>query len=248
MTADMVNVKVNAEMDSALAKQFSVAGFPTVILTNPDGSEIDRIYGYAEPDSFIVYINDYLAGRNTLDDYLARADADPTSELYYIIADKYAARKMYEKSVEFYQKILDNDPANEQGYSDSALFSIGTAMSRAKDYAKAEEIFKSFADKFPESDMIDDAAYESAKTMRRAERFDDAITAFKDFLKVYPESELYQDAELYIAFCHDKKGDGEEAVRLYSKFLTDYPDHSDSTWVKEQIDKILNPPVEEEES
>jgi tetratricopeptide (TPR) repeat protein len=246
--ADFVNVHVNAEKDSTTAQKYRIAGFPTVILTNSDGSEIDRIFGYAEAPDFIETINDYKAGRNTLADYLSRVEADPSSSMYYLIADKYTGRMMYDKSEEFYNRIIESDPTNEQGYSDSALFSLGQMKTRAREFEIAEGLFKSFPEKFPKSDLADDAMYEMAKTMRRAERFDDAIAAFKNFMKVWPESDLYQDAELYIPFCHSKKGDGEEAVKLFKKFLADYPDHDDVEWVKEQIDKIENPPAEGEES
>ncbi len=246
LSANLVNVQVNAEKDTLLRREYGVAGFPTVVLAKPDGSEIDRIYGYADGPKFVEIVNDYLADRNTLGDYLRRAETEPTMKLYSLVAEKYTGRSKFDEAEKFYRKILQEDANNKQGYSDSALFWMGQMKSRAKQYAVAEDVFSKFPLTYPESDLADDAMYEMAKTKRYAEKFDDAIASFKDFLKTYPESELAQDAEIYIAFCHDKKGAKDEALQLYNKFLTDHPEASDSTWVKKQIDKIENPPPEEE--
>jgi outer membrane protein assembly factor BamD (BamD/ComL family) len=247
LTANLVNVKVNAEVDTTLRRQYGVAGFPTIVLTKPDGVEIDRIYGYADPVSFLKIINDYLAGRNTLEDYLQQAETSPTMDMYAKIADKYTGRSNFEEAERWYRKILQEDPNNKSGYADSALFWMGQMKSRAKKYAAAEEDFNKFLKTYPESDLADDAMYEIGKTMRYAEKYDDAIAEFKKFLVTYPNSDLAQDAEIYVAFCNDKKGDSQTALDLYQKFLTDHPDSPDSNWVRKQIDKIQNPPPKEEE-
>lgn len=244
---DLVNVKVNGDKDSLLKQEFGVAGFPTVVLTKSDGTEIDRIYGYATPEEFVIAIDDYLHGRNTLADFLKRADENPSMELYSKISEKYAGRSDIDNAMAYLQKIIDEDPRNERGYSDSALISMGQLKSRNKQYEEAKAIFARFGEQYPESDMADDAMYEWAKTMRYAEQFDDAIAGFTKFIKTYPESDFAEVAEIYIAYCHDLKGDKDEALRLYEKFLSDHPDSEDTAWVKKKMDEILNPPEDEEE-
>jgi outer membrane protein assembly factor BamD (BamD/ComL family) len=243
---DIVKVRIDADVDTTLRREYGVAGFPTVVLANADGSEIDRIYGYAGPEDFVEIITDYLNDKNTLADYLRQAEAEPTMALYTKIAEKYTGRSKFNDAEQYYLKILDEDPDNEQGYSDSALFSMGQMKSRAKEYSSAEEIFTRFRRTYPESGLADDAYYETAKTYRYAEDYDKAIETFKSFTEVYPESDLAETANIYIAYCHDLKGEKDQALSLYEKFLTDFPNSSDTNWVKKQIDKIKNPPPEEE--
>jgi outer membrane protein assembly factor BamD (BamD/ComL family) len=245
LTNNIINVKVDAEKDTLLRREYGVAGFPTVVLTKPDGSEIDRIYGYADPETFVSTINDYLNDRNTLADYLRRADSVPTMKLYSMIADKYTGRSNFDKAEEYYNKIMTEDPDNAQGYSDSALISLADMEVRAKRYDKAIASFDSFKSRFPESPMAEDAMFGKAKALRRAKRFDDAIAAFKDFITTYPESDQVETAEIYVAYCNDLKGNKDQALDLYQKFLSDHPDSKDTAWVKKQIDKIENPPAEE---
>ncbi len=246
LTQNLINVQVNAEKDTLLRKEYGIAGFPTVVLTKPDGAEIDRIYGYADPETFVTTINDYLNDRNTLADYLRRAQTEPTMQLYSMIADKYTGRSDFDKAEEYYKKIITDDPENVQGYSDSALLSLADMEVRAKEYDKAIADFESFKTKFPNSPLAEDALLGKAKALRRAERFDDAIAAFKNFISTYPESDQVETAEIYVAFCNDLKGNKDQALELYQKFLTDHPDSRDTAWVKKQIDKIKNPPPEDE--
>lgn len=245
LDAEIVFVKVNSEKDSALANQYGIAGHPTIILTRPDGTEIDRIYGYAEAPDFVKTVRDYQAGRNTLDDYLHRADTAATHELYYMIAEKFLGRKKFAEAETYYRKILQDDPTNQGGYADSALFSIGMLKNRDKKYGAAEETFQRFLNTYPESDLVEDIVFQIANTRRRAEKYDEAVEGYKDFLKKYPESEMANDAQIYIAYTYNQKGDQEEALNLYKKFLEQHPDSPDTSWVRGQIEKIENPPEEE---
>lgn len=247
MVAGFSSVHVDAEKDSLTAQKYGVAGYPTIVLARADGTEIDRIYGYADPEEFMKIINEYLAGKNTLDDYLTRSQAAPTMELYYLIANKYVARKKFDEAGDYLGRIISGDPRNTEGYSDSAMFSLGDMKSRAKEYEAAMKIFSEFGSVFPESDMADDAYFALAKTLRRQDKFDEAIAEFKKFPTVFPESDMLEDAEIYVAFCNVKKGDNETALNLYKKFLTDHPESSEIGWINEQIDKIVNPPTEEKE-
>ena len=245
LLSNVVSVKVNAEVDTLLRREYGVAGFPTIVLAKSDGAEIDRIFGYADPPTFVKTINDYLADRNTLGDYLRRADTAATMQLYSMIADKYTGRSNFAEAEKFYQKILDEDPTNAQGYSDTALYNLADMKTRAKAYAEAEAIYASFPARFPNSGLVKDAAFDIGHTRRRAEKYDDAVTAYKDFIKVYPGTEEAETAEIYIAMCYEKKGDTAQAVELYRKFLVDHPKSEDTAYVKKQIDKIMNPPKKE---
>jgi outer membrane protein assembly factor BamD (BamD/ComL family) len=248
LTDNIVFARVNAEKDTLIAQRYGIAGYPTIVLTKPDGTEIDRIYGYREGPEFASMVNDYLAGKNTLDDYLQRAEQNPSSELYYAIADKYMGRKQYDNAETYYRQILKADPANKEGYSDSAVLSLADMKVRDKEYAAAIDMFQKLIQTYPESDLVDNAAFNVAKTQRRAEKFDEAIASFKSFIDTYPQSDLVEQADLYIPFCYNLKGEKEKAVELYRAFLEKYPKSDDKNWVNKQIDQILNPPEEEKGS
>jgi len=185
----MVNVKVNAEKDTLTAQKYGIAGYPTIVLANSDGTEIDRIYGYLEPPDFIKAIQDYQVGKNTLADYLQRAEKEPTMNLYYTIADKYVGRRKFTEAETFYNKILQGDPENKQGYADSALFSIGDMKNRAKDFNGSIAAFKEYMAKYPKAAGVADAELYIASCYNKLGSPDEAVKLYRQFLVNHPQSE-----------------------------------------------------------
>lgn len=242
---EIVFVKVNAEKDTAMSHKYGVAGFPTVVMTKSDGTEIDRIYGYAGPKEFLKTIRDYQAGRNTLPSYLAQADSAPTPALYYLIAGKYIGRKKFADGEKYLNKILELDPNNAQGYSDSAMYLLADMKIRAKEFDAARDAYRKLMDVYPQSGLVDDALFGIAAVNRRAEKYDDAIAGFKMFMSVYPQSELVPRAAAYIGVCTEKKGDTAAALQMYERWLIDFPKSEDTSWVNSLIQRIKNPPADQ---
>lgn len=63
--------KIDAEKETALAKQYKIDAYPTILLLKPNGKEIDRLVGYRDPQSFLAEAKMALAGK----DSVARAQA-----------------------------------------------------------------------------------------------------------------------------------------------------------------------------
>src|SRR5580658_2847146 len=61
-----VALRVDAEKEVALSKQYKIAAYPSVLLIKPDGTEIDRLVGYKEPKAFMEDFNAALAGKNSI--------------------------------------------------------------------------------------------------------------------------------------------------------------------------------------
>jgi thioredoxin-like negative regulator of GroEL len=149
MSRDNIFVKINAEVDTALAQEFAISGFPTIVITKPDGEEIDRIWGYLPPTDFYNQVQLYLQGKETLDDYLSRLEDEPENPDYLsMIGEKYASRSRYDEAIEYYVKIVALDTDNEMGYGAKAMASIHDTQSRARDYREAiatcEKLFRLF--------------------------------------------------------------------------------------------------------
>ena len=185
----MVFVKAEAKEDTVTKKKYRIAGFPTVILMNSSGEEIDRIFGYLPPEEFVTTIQDYMQGKNTLEDFEKRFTADPQdAELAFKLAEKYEGRSMYDEAGSYYGKVLDLDPEDEKGNSDDALMSLAWLEVRKKDYQKAVETFEYFGQKFPQSEMAMDAEMYIPYTYARAGDTTKALGLYEEFLANHPDS------------------------------------------------------------
>jgi thioredoxin-like negative regulator of GroEL len=190
LTTENIFVKINAEEDSALADQFGISGFPTIVIANSEGEEIDRIWGYLPPTEFYNQVQLYFQGRETLEDYLTRLE-DEEENLEYIsmIGEKYASRSMPDSAAHYYEMIAEIDKDNKEGYAAKALASLHESQARAKDYKAALATCMRLLQLYPDTPESDEAAallgYYTAKKGDTVE----ALKLYKGYLKMNPQSE-----------------------------------------------------------
>ena len=189
LSGGLVFAKINAEVDTATADKYSVSGYPTIVLMNSDGTEIDRIGGYLPPKEFVETINNYLLDKETLNDYLRRAQANPTTEVDFILGQKYADRGMTDTATMYYEKVIAVDPDIKDTLAADAMLSIGDLLLRAKTYDKAIERFKIVIDKFGGTDRASDAELWSGHAYRKMGDTSTAIAVYEQFLKNHPTRE-----------------------------------------------------------
>jgi len=190
LSADNIFVKINAEIDSLLADQYNISGYPTIVLIDSKGSEIDRIWGYLEPTEFFNQVQLYLQGKETLDDYLNRLK-DEENNLEYLskVGEKYSSRSNTEEAMKYYSKIIELDADNSAGYAAKAMSSIHNSKARTKDLEGAIETCSELIEKFPGTEQADEAA---AVMGYYTERMDDkagAVKLYKAYLDAYPNGE-----------------------------------------------------------
>jgi thiol-disulfide isomerase/thioredoxin len=188
MSNDFIFVKINVEVESALADRFGVTGYPTIVVTNPDGSEIDRIEGYMDATEFYNQVHLFLQGKETLDDYLARLEDEPGNPEYLLtIAGKYFGRTQYSNSIEFYHRVIALDPDNRRSYASRSWEGICMVQAATKDYKTAIATCQDIITRYPTSREADNASamlgYYTALTGDEK----GALAVYRDYLQKYPE-------------------------------------------------------------
>jgi len=66
LRAKTVALRIDAEKQADLAKQFTIRAYPTLILIKPDGTVLDTLVGYQDAPTFIGNFNSSLAGKTSL--------------------------------------------------------------------------------------------------------------------------------------------------------------------------------------
>ena len=154
LSLDFVFVKLDKIKDSVLVSKYGVNGYPTVILFETDGEEIDRIVGYAPPREWLKTVKSYLRGEGTQVDLERKLEADPSNvELLFWVGEKYQDRSKYREALMHYQNTIFLDPDNKEGKTDSALFKIALLYRRQEAYQTAIDKFKDLIQSFPETKL-----------------------------------------------------------------------------------------------
>jgi outer membrane protein assembly factor BamD (BamD/ComL family) len=183
-------VKLNAEKDTVTAARYHVKSYPTVLVLQKDGTEIDRVIGYYRAPEFIQEVKDRMDGRNTL---AALAAAEPDSgrfpEYRSRLAERYFLHGLYDDARKNYLAFVTLDPGNTSGLSDDALLRLAIMSRKDKDYAAARRYAQQVIDRYPGSDNHKSAVLELAGNWRREGRLTKARTIYLDYAKRFPEDE-----------------------------------------------------------
>ncbi len=184
----VVLVKIDAKADSITTKDYNISAFPTVVLTDNQGVEIDRIVGYFEPAIFLKKLDDYQNGIGTLDDLLSRVDTLKDRELYFEIAEKYKYRGGADEAGTWFQRVIDEGTPSDSLSGESRM-ALADLYRRAKEYDAAKDAFTRIMKDFKGTSFAEGAEIWRAIVYRQKADTAVAITAFEDFIKHYPESE-----------------------------------------------------------
>jgi TolA-binding protein len=183
-------VKLNAEHDTVTAAQYRVRSYPTVMVLKSDGTEIDRVVGYARAPEFIGQIEDYLAGRKTLASYLAAEPTmQPTPEFEAMLADRLLEHGLFEEARARYLLVVAMDPKDRSGLVGDALMSLARLCRRDHDYDGARRYAQTVIDRYPQSDALKSAVLEVGIDYKRAGDLERARKAFLAYVKRFPDDE-----------------------------------------------------------
>lgn len=106
----MVSLKIDAEEPAGaeLKDQYGISGYPTLLFTDADGNEIDRIIGYRPPDIFLDELNRIQQGINTLPALIKSAKEQPDNfTIQNQLAVKYDSMGEIILARDVYQSIVD---------------------------------------------------------------------------------------------------------------------------------------------
>ena len=185
---EMALVVINAEVDTALTKQYHVSGFPTLVMIEADGNEVDRLVGYLPPEPFLKTFRDYGNGIGTLDDLLNRATTETDRELYSKIAEKYKYRGGSDDAKIWYQKVVDEgDPLDS--LSGESRLALADMFRRAKDWEAALDAYKAVREDFGDSPTSINAEIWTAIVYRRSGDTTKAVAGFEAFIENHPDHE-----------------------------------------------------------
>ena len=151
-------MKINAEKGEGpeLAEKFGIRGFPTIVFSNNQGQEIDRIVGYMKPEPFLKQLKRINSGKNTLPALLMNFQLEPENfntmfslvKKYEAMDDAISAKRMIEaiigagvdsaSTAEFFLTLYNarekNDPqrlinyANQNPESSNVVTALQEAM------------------------------------------------------------------------------------------------------------------------
>ena len=177
----MIAVDWDAEKDPhvAVAKQYKVSAYPTMIVIAPDGKEVDRYLGYMGPEDFIKIIDGYRHGIGTVAALEKELSAKPDDvDLLYQVGSKHAEAGRAEQAAAALNKVLTLDPNNTER-NPEILFNLGEAYYVNGQYTEAKPYFERLMTDYPNADVANSGVKRLAATEYKLGNTDAAVATYQ---------------------------------------------------------------------
>jgi len=185
---ELVLAKVNGEVDTISNNAYSVSAYPTLIMFDKNGQEIDRIIGYLPTTEFLKTLDDYGKGIGTLADLLSKAGEKPERQLSFDIADKYKYRGKPVEATEWYEKVIAAGEPTDSLAGESRM-ALADMIRRGKKWDEALDAFGAIRRDFKGTAFAVDAEIWCAIVLSRKGDTAAAISAYEQFIVNNPEAE-----------------------------------------------------------
>lgn len=151
---------------------------------------------------------------------------DPTAEtrpdVYWMLAESYAALGRDDEAVQYYRLLLDADPVPERAVR--ATYRLGQLLLQRGDTAQAARLWQQVAADHPDADLAPYALFEAGVAWARLERYADAIREWDRFARRYPDHAWFVRARLQQGLAHLEVGQETEALAVLTEVRTQTAD------------------------
>lgn len=201
---DYVNLKIDAEKGEgpALAKNFAVPGFPTLIVVDGSGEEVDRIGGYMKPADFLKTLKEFQSGNSfqSLQKQLAKTPSD--TKVQFAMAGKWKERGQTEKAKELLGKVIAADASGKQEQTILAKRDLAyIAIESDGDWKP----LAAFAKDNPDPKFSLDAHRILAQALEQENELDAAEASFEFVQKNAPNDAMWMNSYAWFLATNDRK-------------------------------------------
>lgn len=144
---DMILVKINAEQDTVSRDRYYARAYPTSILLDKSGEEVDRFVGFDSTAAYLQAFVDFTNGIGTLADLLSKAEGSNDRGLLMQVVDKYKYRGMAAEASEWAQRVIAAG-APDDSLSGEARTVQAYMLRKDEDYDGALAAFAAIAKDF----------------------------------------------------------------------------------------------------
>jgi tetratricopeptide (TPR) repeat protein len=168
-------VSLDADRDTIACAEYDIRLYPTIIVMDAYGGEIDRMVGYHSPDEFLRRLSSMKLRDALVSEMFSREERSAGDVRFLMdFADLLRNVGTYRAALLRYERAAGLDKDNRLGIFEEASYAMAECNLLAGEYAEAGDRFRYFASSNPVSErcsegvMLGALCYERAKERRAA--------------------------------------------------------------------------------
>lgn len=212
----------------AIVQRYHVVGYPTLLVLDAKGNEVDRIMGGLGAAELVLRLAHLRDGSDTLARLEKQLERAPTDALRLEVATRQAMRGD-PRAVVALRDVVNGDSENRARRAAAALLTLGKYyyLRGARDYAHAESVLLELERRFPKTEEASQAAYARAIALEGLGRHQEAMTLLDEWVAHAPKDR--DRVAAYAWFCFKEGGDKSRGIEVARRGLEAFP-NDDSLW------------------
>src|SRR5262245_18233276 len=211
MADKYVWLKLNTETEDAgirLQKEFAILTYPTILVLDSEGEEIDRVGQFQAAPLFQQTVDSFFNSPDSLASLRKTVSEQPNSvEPRYALAEKLLGRNNYEKAAVQFQKVVELDPKNSAGKTDLSQYNYALCLASQAKFEEALAHLDLLQKQFPRSGTVADATVLRGQIYHCCNKLDEAQAALQEYKDKYPTQGHIEEVENLLAAMEAESGD-----------------------------------------
>jgi tetratricopeptide (TPR) repeat protein len=203
MANEYVWLKLNTEKEDdgeRLQNEFAVLTYPTVLVLDSQGEEVDRVDRFLPAAQFREKVESFLNSPDSPAALRKAVQEQPNSvSARYALAEKLLSRNNYSKARAQYEKVIELDPENREGRTDLSQYNVALCLASQEEFVEAIVQLDLLDSRFPGSNAVADAAVLRGQIYQCCNKLDEAQVIFREYMKKYPTHDHVQEVENLLA-------------------------------------------------
>jgi len=210
MAEKYVWLKLNTETEEdgiRLQKEFAIFMYPTILVLDEEGEEVDRIEQFLPAPAF----TETVVGLSTSPDSLANLrkavrEQPKSVAAHYALGEKLLSKNNYLKAESPFKKVIELDPENREGKSDLAQYNIALCLASLQRFEEALVQLDLLENRFPNSSTVADAAVLRGQVYHCCGELDKAQAALQKYKTKYPTQGHIEEVENLLTLLKAQSG------------------------------------------
>ena len=185
LNQNFINLKINAESEygKTLFSDYNGTGYPLLIFLDSKKNELERFYGFLEPEPFLQKLIDIKNGNNTFPVLQAQYESgDNSAETMSILASKYSERGNDSVATLLYQNVILSRNVSSKMFFEAKYF---ISSQKLKDGQTSE--LENYINVYPDSPFLKDAVNKLIRYYGKNELTDNEISYFKKYIEKFSD-------------------------------------------------------------
>jgi len=203
MANKYVWLKLNTETEEdgiRLQKDFAILTYPTVLVLDGQGEEVDRVGRFLPSPQFTQTVESFLENPDSLGGLRKAVLKQPNSvSARYALAEKLLNQSNYVKAAPEFQKVIELDPENREGKTDLSHYNVALSLASQEKFVEAIAELDLLQTRFPRSDAVADATVLRGQIYHCCNKLNEAQAVLREYVNKYPTHGHIQEVENLLA-------------------------------------------------